>query len=438
MKQLLFSEQLCHQFRQSKKDFTRTRLLSFPCLLVLLVSGHKLSLQNALNKVFKTLGKVFQTPTGSAYCQARQKIQAAVFVRLNESVRDDFYSLYGADNEVRKWRGHRLLGSDGTYLNLPDTPELRAAFSVHTNQHSAEKAGAVGHVQALGMVLYDLLNDIGVRGALGPSHSAEKSLLFNELWGELKAGEDVLVLDRNSADYTIIGQAARDGIGVVIRCPRQSFKAVMNFFESDERERLVMLTIPQSRSTREYVREHGLPEQAPVRLLKFRLPNGAEEVLLTTLCDRKKYPRQEFFRVYGWRWSDETYYDRVKNIFEVERFSGEKEENIRQDFYGVLFLATLESVLSREPESVMQELAMERDNQTMPQINHAVSYVALVGTVATLLLDERVSVQETLRELKYQLSRNPTRVRKGRRYERKKLSHAQRLRHHLYKKRVTA
>lgn len=393
-----------------------------------------MSLQNALNKFFKSLGRIFQVPTGSAYCQSKQKIKAEVFVHLNGSVRDDFYELYEAEEKVEKWFGHRLVGSDGTYLNLPDTPELRASFSVHRNQRKGEKEATV---QALAMVMYDLLNDIGIKGAIAPSHSAEKSLLLNDLWSELKAG-DVLVLDRNSADYSIIGSAVRDKLEVIIRCPRQSFKAVMEFFKSSEKERLVTLTVPQSVRTQKYVKENNLPETIEVRLLKFKLESGEEEVLLTSLCDQKKYRRKEFYEVYGWRWRDETYYDRIKNIFEVERFSGLSAESIRQDFHGVIFLATLESVLSRETESDMQKMAAERETKSVPQVNHAISYVALVEEVAKLLLDPTVSIKETLSELKHLFRTNPTRVRKRRKYERKKASHATKLRYQQYRKRVIA
>jgi hypothetical protein len=408
--------------------------LPFSYAVVLMLSGHKLSLQNALNKFFKSIGQIFKVPTGSAYCQSRQKIKAEVFVHLNNSVRDDFYKLYEREKQVGKWCGHRLLGSDGTYLNVPDTTELRKVFSVHRNQHKGDK---FAYVQALGMVLYDLLNDIGIKGAIAASHSAEKSLLFNQLWSELKAG-DVLVLDRKSADYSIIGSAVRDNLDVIIRCPRQSFKAVMDFFQSSDKEKLVTLTVPQSLQTKKYVKEHKLPETIEVRLLKFKLEGGEDEVLLTTLCDQKKYQNKEFYKVYGWRWRDETYYDRIKNVFELERFSGLSEESIKQDFYGVIFLATLESILSRETEREMQVMAVERETKTMPQINHAISYVALVGEVAKLLSAPTVSVKETLRELKHIFQTNPTRVRKGRKYAREKTSHATKLRYYRYKKRVMA
>jgi hypothetical protein len=434
LKAIISSVELSRQFRRAATDFTRQRLLSFGWVVVLMLSGKKLSLQNALNKFFTAIGQVWQVPTASAYCQAKQKVKAEVFQSLNRSVSQDFYRLYGAEGQVERWHGHRLVGSDGSYLNLPDTPELRAAFSVHRNQHPGKDSE---QVQALGMVLSDLLNDIGLKAAIAPSHSAEKDLLFNHLWSELEAG-DVLVLDRNSADYTIIARAVREQIEVVIRCPRQSFKAVMEFFNSRERERIVSLNMPQSVKTQKYVREHQLPETVPVRLLKFKLENGEEEVLLTTLCDQKKYRRKEFFEVYGWRWRDETYYDRIKNIFELERFSGLSAESIKQDFYGVVFLATLESVLSRETEQAMQAAAVERETKTVPQVNHAVSYVALVGEVASLLADPQASIKETLRELKHLFQTNPSRVRKGRREERKKLTHARKLRYHRYTKRVLA
>lgn len=130
LKRILRADKTREKFRVSDKDFTRHRVLTFTIVTVSILRGHKFSLQNALNKVFETLGKLRQTPTNSALCQARQKIQPELFVHLHQAVRDDFYKLYGQDGEVLTWRGHRTLGYDGSDLNLPDTPALRKAFSV--------------------------------------------------------------------------------------------------------------------------------------------------------------------------------------------------------------------------------------------------------------------------------------------------------------------
>lgn len=399
-----------------------------------MLSGSKFSLQNTLNKFFKRLGKVFEVPTDAAYCQAKKKVRAEVFVHLSQVICDDFYRLYEADGGVYRWRGHRLLGADGTYLQLPDTDSLREAFSVFSNQHASGET-----VQALGLVLHDLLNDLAVAAAIGSGNQAEKSLLFSEsIESHLQAG-DVLVLDRLSCDYSILARLAKAGIDYVVRCSESgTFKLIEEFWQSPDSERVGRLKCSHKASTRAVVKAEGLAEELEVRLLKFELENGDREVLLTSLSDREKYPAEEFYQVYGWRWRDETFYDRLKNIFELERFSGQTAESVRQDYYGVIFLANLESVLSREAENELQAEAAERGTETTPQVNHAVSYVALVGEVGELLADREKSVDEILKELKHLFRQNPTRIRPNRRYSREKQSHSRKLRYHRFTKRVIA
>ena len=95
---------------------------------------------------------------------------------LNAVACEEYYTRYGADHEVAVWHGQRVLGVDGSYLNLPDTEETRREFSVQTNQHQGGE-----QVQALASVLYDLRNDLGLSAALGPKQ-AEKNLLLGRIW----------------------------------------------------------------------------------------------------------------------------------------------------------------------------------------------------------------------------------------------------------------
>ncbi|MFL6275924.1 MAG: hypothetical protein ACJ74G_16610, partial [Blastocatellia bacterium] len=76
--------------------------------------------------------------------------------------------------------------------------------------------------------------------------------------------------------------------------------------------------------------------------------------------------------------------------------------------------------------------------QTTPQVNHAVSYVALVERVVQLLVGQQ-SVDEVLNELHHLFRKNPTRARPGRQLERnKQLRYAYRLRFHKYVKKLLA
>jgi len=418
------------KYRVNETDFTRNRVLIFSFVAVLILRGHKFSLQNALNKFFSALGKLRLTPSNSAYCQARKKLKPELFVDLHRTTRDDFYQLYGADDEVLTWRGHRMIGYDCTYIVLPDTQELRKNFSTLRNQHKSEC------VQALAGVLYDLRNDIALGAAIGRIQ-AEKNFLLDELWAETRIG-DLLVMDRNFADYAVIAHAVKDGREVVIRCPRQCFGVVNDFWASDESEQLVTLTVPQSAKTQKYVRDHDLPESLRVRLIKVPLADGETEVLLTTLCDRRRYPAAEFKQIYHWRWNEETYFDRIKNIFEVERFSGISETAIKQDFFGVVFLSTLESILTKGAQSELAERNRRRKNKTNALVNRAVSYVALVDHVTELLADPQTSSEEVLDDLHLLFIKDPTRNREGRKFERKNLKHSRKLRFHRYFKRINA
>jgi len=75
------------------------------------------------------------------------------------------------------------------------------------------------------------------------------------------------------------------------------------------------------------------------------------------LLDPQTYPAAEFKVVEGWCWTQETYQDRLKNICEVERCSGQSVQTLTQAFSGVIFLATVESILSKPAQAVVRAQA---------------------------------------------------------------------------------
>jgi len=417
------------RFRVRATAFTRERVLTWPVVIMVMLRGQKVSLQTAVNKFFSALGEVWRVVTASAYRQARQKVQPEMFVHLNAVACEEYYARYGAEDAVMLWHGHRVLGMDGSYLNLPDTAETRREFRVQTNQYPGAE-----QVQALASVLYDLRNDVGLSAALGPKQ-AEKTHLFATHLAVTRRG-DVVVCDRAYADYSVMAMLLAQQCHFVIRFPRQSFTAVNAFWASPAQERVVTLTVPASART--HVTEQRLAATLRVRLLKVRLPSGEMEVLGTDLLDARRYPAAEFKAVYGWRWNHETYHDRIKNIFEVERFSGKSVQAIKQDFYGVIFLATLESILSKPAQAELTAQGAARACRTAPQVNRAVSYVTVLEHIVQLLGDPHRSPASTLAAIERLLLTSPTRQRPGRHFPRHKRSAAFRLRFAKYGKRIVA
>ncbi|MGZ3615216.1 MAG: IS4 family transposase [Thermodesulfobacteriota bacterium] len=417
-------------FRAEATDFTRTRKLPFWRVAVLILRGWKISIQNRINKFFDDLSLLENIPTASAFCQAREKIKPKFFKILNENVVRFFYDNYEKEGFVKRWKGHLIWAVDGSYINISDTAETREKYSIQVNQYNKE-----GVVQALASFLCDVLNEISINSSIDGMKS-EKSFIFDEHIRHYRK-DAIVIYDRLYADYSVAASHIKAGIDFVIRCPlSNTFKRVDKFIKSDLTDEIVSLKVTVKQ--KKFAREHGLPEEITVRLVKVKLENGEIEVLMTSLLDGKEYKVEDFKWLYNKRWGVETYLDRLKNQLEVERFSSEKLIGIEQDFYGLVFLSTFESVLSKEDEKEIMEESREKQLKYEYKINKSVSYSALVGHIVDLLLDLNKSPEEVVDDLSRLFRTGRTPVRPGRRFERKELTGSQRLRFHKYVKRIWA
>jgi hypothetical protein len=291
-------------------------------------------------------------------------------------------------------------------INLPDTAETRAQYTRHGNQH-----GRTLRVQALGSVCYDLLNDMALDATLGKQQAEKESIFASHL--QVMAPGDVIVLDRGYADYGVIAFLLHHQRDFVVRMPRRRAGAIRAFWDGPEQEQVVELTVPERQVA--FVKQHGLASRVGVRFVKIALADGGIEVVATSLLDAQAVPVSALKTLYGWRWGIETYYDRLKNIFEVERFSGRTVRSIEQDFFGVLFLTTLESVLSKAADEELAQESALAQRKHVAQVNH-------VDHTVALLLDPPGTLEETLATLHFLFKTNPTLRRPGRRFARHRRS----------------
>lgn len=131
----------------------------------------------------------------------------------------------------------------------------------------------------------------------------------------------------------------------------------------------------------------------------------------------------------------ETYWDRVKNSLERERWSGLSPLTVEQDFYSLVFLASLESVLSSSVQAEMDQAA--QTGQSVPQqVNHSVSSGELLDEVVGLLLDQGQSARPVLEQLHALMRTAPVPKRPGRHLPRLKRSLRQVVWYLRYQKRI--
>lgn len=416
-------------FRVDDTDFARKRKLPFWRVAVLILKDWKTSLHIRVNKFFDDLDLLENVSTENAFYQPREKIRPEFFKVLNEMVVKFFYENYEKKGLVKRWKGRLLWAADGSYINIPYTTQTKEKYSAYSNQYDKK-----GMVQAPASFLYDVLNEINVNSDINDIKSEKSFILGNHIRHYCK---DVIVIyDRLYADYSVIASHTKTGIDFVIRCPvSKTFTNIEKFINSDCIDKIASLEIPEK--CRKFIKQNVLPEEITVRLVKVKLESGEIEVLMTSLLE-EEYKIEDLKWLYNKLWGVKTYLDRLKNQLEVERFSSDKLIRLEHDFYSIVFLSTLESVLGKETEKEITEEGREEKFRYKYKINKPVSYSALIEYVVDLLLDLNKSPEEVVTNLNKLFRIEQTPVHPYRKFMRRELTECKKLRFHKYVKLIWA
>lgn len=400
--------------RSRPEDFTRHRQLTFPVVMLFLLRKTAKSIQRHLNELLELLTDDGPVSAG-AWTHARAKLKHTAFVELNaELVLPAVYEA-NSSKELRRWRGHRLLGIDGSVLRLPNHPELLEHFSAKAI--FGPEGSTRLYPEARISVLYDLLNHVALDGQLRPSSQGEVGLAIEQL-DQAKLG-DVIITDCGYTGYSYLSTVGYMRLEFITRCSQGSFAAAQDLFRMDRAGRSVTVKLVAPREQQKHLQECGCPLELTVRFISLRLPTGELEVLATSLLDEQKYPTEDFMAVYGARWNQETFYFLMKSRLELENFSGQTAEAVRQDFFSTLLLCNLETLLTEPAQKVLTEQSAK--HKAPKAVNHAVCYHAIKHRLIELLYSDTPAV-EVVAELQKLFAGAPVSRRKNRKQPRPKPS----------------
>lgn len=404
--------------RSRPEDFTRHRQLTFPVVMLFLLRKTAKSIQRHLNEFLDLVtGESDDGPVSAgAWTHARAKLKHTAFVELNSDL--VLPAIYEAESgkAIQRWRGHRLLGLDGSVLRLPNHPELFEQFSPKEIFYQEGSTGR-SYPEARISVLYDLLNHVALDGQLRPSSQGEVGLAIEQL--DQAAVGDVIITDCGYTGYSYLSAVIYMGLDFITRCSSGSFAAAQDLFGSDRGGRSIIVKLLAPADQRPHLQECGRRLELTVRFISLRLPSGQLEVLATSLLDEQKYPTEDFLAVYGTRWNQETFYFLMKSRLELENFSGQTAEAVRQDFFSTLLLCNLETILT---EPTQKALAQQSAKHQAPKVvNHAVSYHAIKHRLVELLCSDTPAV-EVVTELQSLFAGAPVSRRKNRKQPRPKPS----------------
>lgn len=380
-------------------------------LLLMLRKGVK-SLQLTLNEWFDGLEQA--SVTASAFSQARHRLKHTAFVEIN---REAVVHVCYADGDHRLHHGFRLLAIDGSTIRLPDFPDVADAFGEigYTQGEAVAGVHAYGHAS----VLYDVLNGVALDATLGIAKAYEVDLALGHL-AHTRSG-DLLLTDRNYTSYRYLATLSRDERDFVSRCSAASFATARALLRGTgpDSQTVTLVCDPAQRAT---ARAEGLPLSLTVRFVRVILPTGGHEVLATSLLDETRYPPAFFLDVYNLRWGVEGFYARLKTRLELENFTGQSAESVRQDFHATVYLTGLESLLIRDAHLRLAE----KPTRHAYQVNHAVAFNAIKNR-ALDLIDRETDFDALAERLTALFLMNPTSVRSERKPPRTQRSLSNRL-----------
>jgi len=360
-----------------------------------------------------------KTISKSAFCQARKNLDHKFFIDWNKVLLEQFYT----DNEerIKRWNGFRLMANDGSTVCLNNNPEVVKYFGVVKNQSGSTPMARI-HIH------YDLLNHLSYKSIMSPyleSESAHAIQTLDEL------NEDMLTIyDRGYSGLAFLSINILKGKQFLIRYSLDFSNEIKSFVKSKEESSIITFKTDKRAVDRlkSFGYEIDLNTKVQVRAVKVKLSTGETEVLLTSLTDKDKYPNEIFKELYFLRWGIETHYGILKNLMQIEIFSGQSKEALLQDFHATIFTANLQALLLQENELELEKINEHRELDY--NFNRSISLGLLKDEVVKIFMTNKPDL--IIKKLNELFISHLEPIRPGRIYDRKLKSYRPRGRHRNY------
>lgn len=314
--------------RKKPTCFIRNRKMPFANMIYFMLNSVKKTLQIELTDFMQSFS-MHKNITKSAYSQQRMNLKHEAFIELNDFLIEKIYS----ETSIKRWNGFRLMGVDGSTLELPKSEEILRDFGDDNGVPMTRIS-----------TMYDLLNEFILDSVISKYISSELYLAINH-FSKLMPG-DLVIMDRGYGAKWLFYMFFKNNIDFIVRIQRKFGKECDEFHSSKECSKIIEIDELPKKSKKVF------NEITPFkfRLVKVILENGEVEVLATSLLDEEKYPPRIFKDLYFKRWGTETNFNHLKNHIELGNFTGMSTLAIKQDFYANMLITNIQSMIIQDAQ----------------------------------------------------------------------------------------
>jgi hypothetical protein len=322
----------CRQAGHAWRDTFWSPTITLLTFLLQVLSAEK-TLRAAVSALLSQLAGRGQTDLPScdpsAYCQGRRRLPASGIDALSREMARHIEEQVG---QTGRWRGHPLKIVDGSFVSMPDTPDLQKAFP----QHKSQKPGC-GFPLARIEVLFDWGAGILLNWAVDSLHTGELTL-FRRHWDTWLQASDIVLADRHYCSYVDLARLQQRGVFALVRLHQRRKADFRKGRWLGPDDRLMVWFRPQ-----QWLPSFGidreafeqLPQTLHVRYIRVRqAPKGFRSrtlVLATTLLDPVAYPADEIRSLYRDRWTVELNLRSLKTHLGLEVLRGQSQDVVRKE-----------------------------------------------------------------------------------------------------------
>ena len=336
--------------RKPEKHFTRRRKLPLEQLLSLLLRFGSGSLSRELLDFFQDAPDTVSAP---ALVQQRDKL-------LPEAMEHLFRKFTGTLPSCGTLEGYRLLAVDGSDVKIPPNPADADSYHQGT---SGQRGYNLLHLNAL----YDLESHL-YQDALVQKYRKKHEAQAMIAMAERQSFRAIVLADRNYESYNLMAHLEKQSWYYLIRA-KEGKKGTASALRLPETPKIdlsftLLLTrkltarmraesdqyrIIPATNTFDFL-EPGSDGVYPLsfRLVRFPLPDGSSETLLTNL-PRERFPLAALKQLYTRRWGIETSFRKLKYTVGLLHFHGKKTDFVMQELYARLTMYNYaEAIVSAE------------------------------------------------------------------------------------------
>ena len=303
--------------------YFRTRLLT-PLTTIFHMISAGISREGSFQGAWQMNG---QSGRSGPLSEARKRLPLEIWIQLHRWMMKEIEK---ESSSEKLWRGHRIIGVDGTCVSMSDEPSLVEHFGRWGSNY-----GPSQFPTARVVVAFNLETLINVGHQTGPNKVSEKALC-RELIKEMRDG-DVIVFDRLYSGSNLYAEYQRAGLEFIGQTHKslkiECLKVVKTLGAGD-----LLVEMPIHLCHR--YKDSSLPKTIQARLIQSRkrTDQGRREDfwIATSLVDPTKYPKQEVIAWQKKRWKVETLIEEMKVWLGADVLRSKSVEGIYKEVYARL------------------------------------------------------------------------------------------------------